>query len=343
MALGLTRKWKEIRDTRERQREEERERRQTALNAELVNAIPRKEHGEPAADEPGLIAKLADALKRGANVDSVDHFCWSALDRCTIWGYTQAAMFLVSAGAKLSDKCVQQAAAFGDAPLLQMFFEHGATGKETNMGADLMSSAVSSNGREDEITRKKACVELLLEKGLVFDERKHAPVVFTHSPWLAHYFPGLAEAKALQEAAAAGDVATAKDLLARGVKADSAATEYRADSALYLAAAKGDLAMIELLAEAGADPNLISPVGELTPLEAALENKHMQAFRKLWELGGSVDVHSPQSILSTARRNGGEWEALVKQCAHDETIIVKKKTTILKPLSFKQPPAVWGV
>ena len=334
MDLNLTKVWKKRQEDRAQQREAERIRLEKELHEEWLAIVPRKEHREPAT-EPGIIARVSELLQRGADIDSKDRLGWSALDRCTIWGYTETAMFLVSAGAKLSDGCIQQAAAFGDAELLKLMLAHGATGREVHNGTDVLSSALYCNGKEEDKARKKACAEALLEKGLTFDEKRHAPIIFTNSPWFAHHFPGLAEAKALQQAAAEGDLDKVQGLLAQGVMADSAATKYGADPALYLASAKGDVAMIETLVEAGADPNLVAPRAGQTPLQVAMENKHIDAFRKLWDLGAGFGGDSSHPMLMLAKRNGPEWEALISKCLHDEPIVTKKKTVVYKPLTFR--------
>ena len=90
--------------------------------------------------------------------------------------------------------------------------------------------------------------------------------------------------------AISGNADRVRDLLAEGTDVDSLSS--KDFTALYLAASRGHIEVVEVLLEAGADPNL--PVGENnnTPLHASASQGHTEVMLRLIERGADVDAQT---------------------------------------------------
>jgi Ankyrin repeats (3 copies) len=105
--------------------------------------------------------------------------------------------------------------------------------------------------------------------------------------WIRLFIERFAEgphaAEFMIDAAATGDVATVKALVAHGVPVDTRNREGK--TALHGAALRGDVSAIAFLIDHGADVNAISLWGD-SPLEGAASQGHQEAARYLESHGG---------------------------------------------------------
>ncbi len=84
-----------------------------------------------------------------------------------------------------------------------------------------------------------------------------------------------------------GDVTQLKAALDKDSDAANARDTYGV-SLIYLAAAKGDLALVKLLIERGADVNKTSDAGN-APIMVAAANGHVETIKLLLEHGAATD------------------------------------------------------
>jgi ankyrin repeat protein len=93
---------------------------------------------------------------------------------------------------------------------------------------------------------------------------------------------------ALQQAAMQNQVAIVRLLLQRGANPDIATPEHQ--TPLQLAAYSGGTEVVQLLLEAGADPNIAETVNGYTALVSAARNGHIAVIRTLLEAGADPTV-----------------------------------------------------
>lgn len=176
-----------------------------------------------------------------------------------------------------------EAAAFGAPAMLDLLLARGADLHARNvMGQDILSYA-AGQARGD----PRSCVEnvtLLVRRGAAVDARDHDGRTVLH--W-------------------ASQAACAKALLAAG--ADVNARSHDGSTALLAAAGRGDLAMVEVLLAAGADPSLArsEPAGPLAPLAAAEKYGHPDVAALLRARGRRSAGGAPRDSLAN-RGPGGD-------------------------------------
>lgn len=320
------------------------------LNYQFLEAIPREwDHSE--AFERKLTETLIGFLDNGADIDAKDGLGWTALTRLAIWGYTLPAIALIERGADINvkDKCdgtaIRGAAQNINADLLKLMLEQGADSLDQKfMSSGVLSSAIGGrvNGQDDP-EKKIACVEMLIKAGLAFGPNDK-PGAWQY-PYLAPYVPGLAEAKEIEGAVEAGDIAKIKELAARGFKPDILA-EFNQDTPLFRAAKKGDVAMMEELVKLGSDLNIMCYCSDKTPLMAAAESGKLEALE--WLVDHGVDIaphyryerdaydepgHSRPDLYMAAREGGPEMKKRVDELL-TPTIVLQRRTKIMKPLTL---------
>lgn len=107
----------------------------------------------------------------------------------------------------------------------------------------------------------------------------------------------------LLEAAASGDVAAVRALVAAGLPVD--ARQPGEGTALIVAARQGDLAMVEALLALGAQPDVTSR-GDGNPLIAAAARRHLPVVARLLQAGADVNRIVPldETPLINAARSG---------------------------------------
>jgi ankyrin repeat protein len=320
------------------------------LNSRFLNAIPRER--EPTEEfERKVMASLVELLDKGADIDAKDHLGWSALMRLAIWGYTIPAIALIERGADTGARshgdttALQGAAQNSNAQLLKlMVSEDMGAADQKCMSSRLLGSAMGGrvNGEEDR-EKKIECIDMLLAKGFTFDNPGDQSSAYHCYPYLASYFPGLAEAKEMEAAVRAGDVGKVKELVAGGLKPDCLA-DFGQDTPLFIAASMGDLPMMEELVKAGADLNIMCSRSDKTPLMAAAESGKIAALDLLVDKGVDIATHyrSERSaydepphirpnLLDSARKGGpGMTKRLDELRA--PTVVLQRRTRIMKPL-----------
>ncbi|XP_004645294.2 ankyrin repeat and SAM domain-containing protein 6 [Octodon degus] len=173
-------------------------------------------------------------LRRGASVNSRNHYGWSAL---------------------------MQAARFGHASVAHLLLDHGAdVNAQNRLGASVLT--VASRGGH------LGVVKLLLEAGAFVDH--HSPC--GEQPGLGGIRDELLDITALMAAVQHGHEGVVRLLLEWGADPNHAARTV-GWSPLMLAALAGRLAVAQQLAEKGANPDHLS-VLEKTAFEVALDRRH---------------------------------------------------------------------
>lgn len=234
-----------------------------------------------------------------------------------------------------------------NAELLRAMLAKGAGAFDQKfMRSGLMGCAAGGRVNGEENPEKKTeCVKMLIEAGLTFgpDDKSAA---WPHS-YLAPYCPGLAEAKEIEAACEAGDIAKIKELAEKGFKPDILA-EFNQDTPLFRAAKKGDVAMMRELIKLGSDLNIMCAWSNQTPLMAAAESGKMEALELLVDAG--VDLvphvryerhaydepgHSDPDLYMAARQGGAEIKKRVDELLNPG-IVLQRRTTIMKPLRLSK-------
>ncbi|TAL28356.1 MAG: hypothetical protein EPN97_14565 [Alphaproteobacteria bacterium] len=318
------------------------------LNYKFLNAIPRER--EPTEEfERKVLANLLDFLDKGADIDAKDGQGWTALHRLAIWGYTIPAIALIERGAdvNMDNKCnmtgLWGAAQNSNAVLLKLMLEKGAKNLDQKfMSSGLLGCAVGGrvDGKDDP-EKKIACIEMLIKAGLAFGPNDKPGAWHYH--YLAPYCPGLAEAKEIDAAVEAGDIAKIKELAAKGFKPDILA-EFRQDTPLFRAAKKGDVPMMAELIKLGSDLNILCSCSDKTPLMAAAESGQMEALELLVDNGVELDTHYryertaydepphiPPNLYSSAYEGGPGMKQRVDELLAP-TVVMQRRTKIMKPL-----------
>jgi len=204
-------------------------------------------------------AEILDAIiEKGANLELLDESNRTPLHLAIVLKRPKTAMKLVDAGAVLEPfgktaGALITAVSIDDPRMIAQLIDKGANpNMPDHLGRTPLSNAI---GREH-----CASVRVLLQKGA--DPRRAAKPdsafdMFSHgisSVCLDTFLLSLNEAQSgdfLLHAVALGKHPLVKHILSKGVDID--ARDEKKDTALILAAREGDLTMVELLLEAGAD------------------------------------------------------------------------------------------
>ena len=103
-----------------------------------------------------------------------------------------------------------------------------------------------------------------------------------------------------------GDLEYLNVLLSRGVAVDSRDDEARGWTGLHGAACQGQLAVVEVLIEKGADLNPRAKLGLLTPVYAAVINSQVEVALELIARGADVLLTTDrgETLLQEAARKG---------------------------------------
>lgn len=140
---------------------------------------------------------------------------------------------------------------------------------------------------------------------------EHVVEMIAESPeLLAASLPGPQGHTLLSWAAAQGQYEVARSLLDLGEQVDG--RTHMGQTPLMMAAINGNVDLIRMLCERGADVNAYEPNSALFPLKSAIESKNLHACQTLISLG--ADVIRPYSLTSRA---GGVTTALKVICTLD--------------------------
>ena len=321
------------------------------LNRKFLCAIQQQwDHSE--ATETQLTKRLLDMLDSGADINAQDNLGWSALTRLAMWDYTKTAIALLDRDADVNAKgnwgttALQGAAQNNNAELMKLLLDKGATvPDQKEEDSRLMCAAVGGGRINGEADREKkiACVEMLIEKGLKIGPYEKSSA--WQYPYLAPYCPGLAEAKEIEAAIEAGDVAKITELAEKGFKPDLLA-EFGQDTGLFKAARKGDIAMMTEMIRLGSDLSIMCPYSDRTPLMAAAESGKLEALELLVDSGAEIAAHVrcerlsydepphyQPDLYSSAQAGGPQMAERVAEL-FAPGIAVQRRTKIMKPLKW---------
>ena len=335
---------------------------ESVLDAELLEAAHAWANNMGVGDMPPAV-NFRSALKRGADPNAVNGNGETPLLMiCKKNGAAELAKLLVEAGAwtnvaaKDGDTPLLRAAAAGDVETMRLLIAHDADihARKTERPRVGLGDAGIGGGERDiyhmivvhNLNEGKELLAARTEALKLVLEQPDAPrcteisFIYFAKPYFQHLFPGMAEAKLLDAAVKAGDIPRVKELLATGVHPDIAAT-FRSDQALFTATTKGNIALMDILLDAGADINLLSPANNLTPLQRAAWAGQTEAFDHL--LAKGADPHhlgggTGDSILSVAKAGGMEDHA--KDSMARRSVTVQTPIAVQKPLRLKPSAGV---
>lgn len=182
---------------------------------------------------------------------------------------------------------LQTAVMMGDLPFVRLLIEFGAETDTQEQGMSLLTYAVMRENRE--------LIEFLLDKNIGVDDDQ-AEFFATHQKR-----PDLAELIRQKRGTAwlslvkAGDIEGVKVALQNG--ADVNTGDKKDGAALVIATDNGDVAMVRILLEAGANPNQEKGYSALTPLHIAAEKGATEIATLLLKHG--ADIHGETSYGQT--------------------------------------------
>jgi ankyrin repeat protein len=106
----------------------------------------------------------------------------------------------------------------------------------------------------------------------------------------------------LVSAARLQDVETGRAFIALGIDVNTPAGQYFKSTALYEVTIQRDINLVKLLLKAGADPNVIEPNRNISPLQEAVSRMNSSgSFRMLLETRAGVNVACEKNDLELIR------------------------------------------
>eukprot|EP00741_Cyanophora_paradoxa_P022765 tig00021517_g21986.t1 len=181
-----------------------------------------------------------------------------------------------------------------------------------------------------------AIAQLLVSKGAILPRADAA--MYATSP--GAFLPRADAAMQCQRAAAAGDVKQLGRLIENGV--DPNLPDYDGRTALHIASAEGNLAVVQYLISVKANVNCIDR-WNTTPLEDAIRNHHELVAFLLKEHGGVITLEDPAYEMCTAASEGDVNKLrLFVSCGVDVDVGDYDRRTALH-LAARCPPRIRSI
>lgn len=266
----------------------------------------------------GEIAAIRNLLARGANVDLTDRQGRTPLFHAAEYGQVEAARVLLAHGARLDPidefgQTVVQVANSSAPEVLRLLIEAGADLDHRAGHAPLITVAAATSGDLELLDKLVAQGRPIEPPDGQGRSALQAAIGFGKHPivdWLldhgadVNYRDERSGATVLATAVETGEPATVERLLSRGARID--AKTNGKESALFLAASRGHLDLVETLAAAGADIEAQNSLG-MRPLMVAASTAVY--WKKDTTATAVVEwLCSRGAELNAADRNG--WTAL---------------------------------
>jgi ankyrin repeat protein len=244
----------------------------------------------------------------------------NALQAASAMGFENMIPLLLTHGADINCQCgmygtaLQAAAAHGHEDIVSLLIEHGA---DVNAQAGWYGTALraaSANGYE-------TVVQALLDAGADLEPKL-----------VGNNTPTASNTSALSDATAAGSESIVRLLLVHGADAnglDDGSGELRP---LHKAVQSGNLTMVTLLLERGADLSANSREGTALHLAASFGDAPM--VQLLLEFGAEIEVHDPQSrtpllVAAEETDTAAVAEKLLADGANPETRDIDDSTALI--------------
>lgn len=196
------------------------------------------------------------------------------------------------------------AAAAGDGGMVKEFLEKGAdpfakdpSGKDA---AHLMVHAVIDFRDDLYKNRQMDGLRMLVDRGLPLDDHLQM-AIYNYKPHLLEAVPDVYKVHHLSEAAEKGDAADVRLTLGLPVHPDAPA-RYKDNTPMCYGAWNGNLDLMDVLLEKGADIELKSPKTHRTPLQSAVRGGSVEGLGYLLEKGAKID--GSMELLELARDSG---------------------------------------
>jgi hypothetical protein len=288
--------------------------------------------------EEALWNRMYNLLRAGANVNAERSDGCSVLGTICSQNLPLVARHLVEdAGADVNHKSGQggtplmMAGWAADATTIKMLLDHGADPAAKNNDRRDVVYEIIHDGREEakkNPIRQGQCLQALQEGGATISHSDEI-YIYHNRPDIEFALPAIVAAKAMVKAAEDGDLKALKTLIDAGNHPD-APIHFAANPPLFYAAMKGDLQMIELLRQSGADARQGHPL-----LLVAAEHAQRDAFTTLLDMGADPKATYPDSkgVLDYARECGDSgMEAFVKDALAERAAPKTVLTEDIKPM-----------
>jgi len=218
------------------------------------------------------VDRVAYLIGKGADVNKLDLQGTPPLSTASRFGCIEMMDLLVSHGAKVDEQDsdgwtpLLRAAQRNQVAAIQFLLKHGANPQfEATGGYTPLAIAIE----EQQFDAAKALIEAGVDINRAASQYRVTPLMICASERPA-------ESRARRLLQKLGPMEIAQELIKRGAKVD--ATNVDGVTALMIAAARDNSAMIGLLIQSGADPKIKSAAGE-TAREIAIKNDNLSAIR----------------------------------------------------------------
>jgi ankyrin repeat protein len=235
-----------------------------------------------AAAEHGVLDEVKRFIELGADVNAqhMQFFDHSPLSVAALRGHLDVVLYLAEHGADVNRAVSNEstpltiAAENGHVDVVKCLVEHGADVNHQEKHGNALMCAVKG--------RRINVIEYLK----AFASPREQLMLARHMPEVLRPKAEIDRVQRLAYVCRAGLVPSFRRLLKQGIDVNSRTTAYRGQAPLRLAARAGHTAIVELLLEAGADPNLESYDGR-TPL---MHVANAEICRMLLAAGADVNV-----------------------------------------------------